>query len=150
MSWSYLYRGKVALVIIKKITPIIIFKLNQKVLGIKKLEKTGNHPPKNKIAQKVLISNIFAYSPKKNNANAIAEYSTLYPDTSSASASGKSKGCLFVSASIEIEKIKKIGSNGTINQICCCEITILLRLNDPVQITTFKIVNPIEISYDSI
>jgi hypothetical protein len=26
----------------------------------------------------------------------------------------------------------------------------LLRLNDPVQITTFKIVNPIEISYDSI
>ena len=35
ISWSYLYLGKVALVRIKKSTPTIIFKLNQKVLKIK-------------------------------------------------------------------------------------------------------------------
>jgi len=34
----------------------------------------------------------------------MAEYSTLYPETSSASASGKSKGCLFVSAKQDIKK----------------------------------------------
>ena len=33
--------------------------------------------PKNNIGIKVLINNIFAYSPKKNKANPIAEYSTL-------------------------------------------------------------------------
>jgi hypothetical protein len=38
------------------------------------------------------------YSERKKRANAIEEYSTLYPATNSASASGKSKGDLFVSA----------------------------------------------------
>ena len=108
--------------------------------------KIGNHPPKNRIEQKVLIRSIFAYSPKKNKANVIAEYSTLYPETSSASASGKSNGCRFVSASIETEKIIKIGSKGKTSQMCFCEIIISCKLKDPLQITTFKTVNPIEIS----
>jgi hypothetical protein len=50
------------------------------VLGIrlnKKLSIIGNHPPKNKIAEKALIKSMFAYSPKKKRANVIAEYSTL-------------------------------------------------------------------------
>jgi hypothetical protein len=45
----------VARVTIKKITPIVIFKLNQKLPGIKimvKILNGGNHPPKNKIAEK--------------------------------------------------------------------------------------------------
>jgi hypothetical protein len=56
------------------------------------------------------------YSPKKNIANKIEEYSTLYPATSSASASGKSKGERFVSAKIEIKKIKDKGNKGKIYQ----------------------------------
>jgi hypothetical protein len=52
------------------------------------------------------------YSARKNNANPIAEYSTLYPDTNSASASGKSNGCLFVSAKAQIKNKKKMGNNG--------------------------------------
>jgi len=52
----------------------------------------GNQPPKNKIETKALIKSILAYSPRKNKAKVIAEYSTLYPETNSASASGKSKG----------------------------------------------------------
>jgi hypothetical protein len=35
---------------------------------------------------------ILLYSAKKKSAKPIAEYSTLYPETSSASASGRSKG----------------------------------------------------------
>ena len=95
ISWSYLYLGRVALVTIKKTTPIISFKLNHKLLGkLFKKEKLlrGNHPPRNNMETKALIKSIFAYSPKKNKAKVIAEYSTLYPETNSASASGKSKG----------------------------------------------------------
>jgi len=49
------------------------------------------------------------YSPKKNNAKVIEEYSVLYPETNSDSDSGKSKGALFVSANNEIKKIINIG-----------------------------------------
>jgi hypothetical protein len=57
------------------------------------------------------------YSAKKNIANVIEEYSTLYPATISASASAKSKGARFVSARTEIKNIIKTGNNGTIYQI---------------------------------
>ncbi len=82
-----------------------IFKLSHAVPGKKQkmiLSIIGNQPPKNKILENALINNILAYSPRKNKAKVIAEYSTLYPDTNSASASGKSNGCLLVSASIKI------------------------------------------------
>ena len=36
----------------------------------------GNQPPKNKVTVNALIKIIFAYSPKKNKANDIEEYST--------------------------------------------------------------------------
>jgi hypothetical protein len=49
----------------------------------------------------------------------MAEYSTLYPDTSSASASGRSNGCLFVSANAVTKKIKNTGNSGKYNQIFC-------------------------------
>jgi hypothetical protein len=59
-------------------------------------------PPKKKMLIKVHIIIMFMFSPKKNCAKVIAEYSTKYPATSSASASGKSKGGRFVSANAEI------------------------------------------------
>ena len=58
---------------------------------------------------------ILLYSARKNSANPIAEYSTLYPDTSSASASGRSNGCRFVSARVVTKKIIRIGSSGPIS-----------------------------------
>jgi hypothetical protein len=60
---------------------------------------------------------ILLYSARKKRANPIAEYSTLYPETSSASASGRSKGCRFVSARVVIKKIMKIGNRGATSQI---------------------------------
>jgi hypothetical protein len=120
INWSYLYLGKVARVTIKKITPSAILKLNHRLPG-KKLKgnrsKIGSQPPKNNMETKALIRSMFAYSPKKNKAKVMAEYSTLYPETNSASASGKSKGCRFVSASIDTQNIRNIGSKGMINHM---------------------------------
>jgi len=57
------------------------------------------------------------YSAKKNNAKVIAEYSTLKPATSSASASGRSKGARFVSANNEIKNTTHVGKSGKKNQV---------------------------------
>ena len=58
--------------------------------------------PRNKIAVKIFIMIIFAYSAMKKRANGPAAYSTLKPETSSDSPSVKSNGARFVSASVEI------------------------------------------------
>ena len=78
--------------------------------------KINNHPPKNVITANALISIILLYSAKKNKANPIEEYSTLKPLTSSLSASGRSKGALFVSAKILTKNIKKRGNKGMIKK----------------------------------
>lgn len=110
----------------------------------------GNHPPKNKITVKEHIKMILLYSAKKNNAKLIAEYSTLYPETNSASASGKSKGCLFVSAKAQMKKTINIGNNGIQYQIDFCAFTISFKFKDPDNKITEIIVIPIETSYEII
>ena len=78
ISWSYLYLGKAALIQTYNITKKHIFIPNQTDPGMKpKTAKGGNHPPKKSIVFIELIISIFAYSPKENRANPIAEYSTL-------------------------------------------------------------------------
>jgi hypothetical protein len=106
----------------------------------------GNHPPKKRITHKQLIRIILAYSPNENKAKLIPEYSTLYPATSSASASGRSKGGLFVSARAEIKNNSANGNNGIINQICSWHITIFVRFNEPTHKITLKIIKPIDTS----
>lgn len=104
---------------IKNITPSAILKLNHKLPGREPKGNTlimGNQPPKNSTDTKALIKSILAYSAKKNKAKVIAEYSTLYPETNSASASGKSKGCRLVSASIDTQNTINMGNRGTVNQ----------------------------------
>jgi hypothetical protein len=71
-----------------------------------------DQPPRKRIALSRDIIIILPYSARKNMENTIEEYSTLYPATSSASASGRSKGVRFVSAIDEIKKIIAAGSNG--------------------------------------
>lgn len=79
--------------------------------------ENANQPPQKNKTARLLIIIIFPYSAKKKRANAIAEYSTLYPATSSASASGKSNGVLFVSAREIIKNNIQNGNNGNTNQI---------------------------------
>jgi len=78
---------------------------------ISKLNK-GNQPPKKNIVIKDDIIKIFEYSAKKNNTKVVAAYSTLYPDTSSDSASGRSNGTRLVSANAAIKNNNKLGHNG--------------------------------------
>lgn len=90
------------------------------------------------------------YSAKKNKANPILEYSTLKPDTSSDSASGKSKGALLVSARIDIKNIKNKGKKGTTKKTYDWYNTISIKFKDPTQIKTAIRINPIETSYETI
>jgi hypothetical protein len=68
-------------------------------------------------AVNTLIKIIEPYSARKNKANPILAYSTLNPDTSSDSASGRSNGARLVSAKIEINHIKNKGKKGIIKKI---------------------------------
>lgn len=78
-------------------------------------------PPIKKIVKRYEKVNIFPYSPRKNRAKRIEEYSILYPATISASASGRSKGVLFVSARIAMKKITAAGNSGIIyHNVCDC------------------------------
>jgi hypothetical protein len=84
-------------------------------------------------------------------ANIIEEYSTLYPATSSASASGKSNGARFVSANIEMKKTIAQGNSGNTNQpVILCTYTISPKFKDPANSITGKIQKLIETSYDII
>lgn len=79
-----------------------------------------SQPPKKKTDVMNDKENMFPYSARKNRAKVIELYSTLYPATLSASASGRSKGVRFVSASDAIKKIAANGKHGTINHIGFC------------------------------
>lgn len=92
--------------------------LKPKIKGFKKNKiSLNNHPPKNITTVKTLINIILPYSARKNNAKPILAYSTLKPDTSSDSASGRSKGALFVSANIDTNHIKNKGKKGITKKI---------------------------------
>jgi len=54
---------------------------NQNSNEIKVKFNIGHHPPKNKIEIKADIRSMLLYSPKKNIANVIAEYSIKKPAT---------------------------------------------------------------------
>ena len=120
----------------------------KKVKGTK--SKNGNQPPKKRIVVTDDIKIILLYSAKKNNANPIAEYSTLYPDTSSASASGKSNGVRFVSARELTKNIIAAGNNGNTKYPARCAPTMSVKFRLFAKITTGKIHKLNEISYEII
>jgi len=102
---------------IKRKQKITVFNAKKTSPGIQfKKAKGASQPPKKKITISADIIIILLYSAKKNIAKLIDEYSTLYPATNSASASGRSKGARLVSARAEIKKIIANGNNGHINQ----------------------------------
>lgn len=147
MSWSYRYRGSAALTHKKKNMWKQTLILNKRTEGIyKSKERKLCHPPQKKRTDRLLIITILPYSAKKKRANAIAEYSTLYPATSSASASGKSNGVLFVSANEIIKNKTQKGNNGNTNQIYSWALTISSNEKLPDSIITEENVAPIESS----
>ena len=75
---------------------------------------------------------MFAYSARKNRVNAPAAYSTLKPETSSASPSVRSNGARFVSANVEMNHIIARGHAGRISHTCSCVIINVERVKDPL------------------
>jgi hypothetical protein len=89
------------------------------------------------------------YSANENIAKSIEEYSTLNPETNSASASGKSNGVLLVSASNSIKNIKAFGKVDHSNHTefsCMCRYSKKLKL--PTNKTLGKITSKKITSYD--
>src|SRR5512146_2225776 len=70
-------------------------------------------PPKNITAVSVLIRIMFMYSARKNSANAMPEYSIMWPATISDSPSTTSNGARLVSATPETKYTTRIGSSGS-------------------------------------
>ena len=110
INWSKRILGNEALTHMK--INIIIHVLNPKLKLLIKPEiirywdvAETKKPPINNITAKIHIRTILAYSARKKNTNIPAECSVMKPDTSSDSASARSKGALLVSA---IHPIKKI------------------------------------------
>ena len=116
INWSTRYRGNDARTQIKKNKMKDVFNPNTKG-SITNSQWNGrdNQPPRKIRTVRVLIAIIEPYSARKNNAKPILEYSTLKPDTSSDSASGKSKA-RFVSARIETKNIRNNGKKGVIKK----------------------------------
>ena len=94
---------------------------------IKKVEKF-DQPPKNKIENKKDITSIWLYSARKKNAKGKDEYSILYPETNSDSASGKSNGVLLVSANAVTKKTYATGIKNKNQKFSCWKRTILVKL----------------------
>src|ERR1700761_9708650 len=89
--------------------------MNQMGPGIQVNGTTPNgasQPPRNRMVVIPLIRIMLAYSPRKNNAKAMALYSTKKPATISLSPSGRSNGERLVSASVEMKKTMNIGKSG--------------------------------------
>lgn len=98
--------------------------------------------PKNKVADSVFISRIFAYSARKNNAKGPPAYSTLNPDTSSDSPSVRSNGARLVSARVEMYHIAERGQAGKINQVASWVTLNVCRVKPPVKIMILKRISP--------
>src|SRR3970040_219596 len=67
---------------------------------------SGIHPPKNMMLTSSDTISILRYSPMKNRAYRMPEYSVANPATSSDSASGRSKGTRLVSATPDTKSRK--------------------------------------------
>src|SRR5215831_11960841 len=111
----------------------------------------GSQPLRNRIVAIAHMVAIAMYSPRKNNRNGVAEYSTAKPATSSDSASTRSNGGRLVSASADTKKITNIGNSGSQYQLNMpylpyCDSTIADRLSEPAQSRTVMKTKPIDTS----
>src|SRR5881392_633441 len=107
----------------------------------------GNQPPRNRIVAIAHIVVIATYSPSMNRRYGVEPYSTMKPATSSDSASTRSNGGRFVSASAEMKKMTNMGKSGSQyqpnmpNRVFCAS-TMAVRLSDPTHSSTVMMTKP--------
>src|SRR5215211_567261 len=76
-----------------------------------------SQPPQKNTAVSAEMRIMFAYSARKNSANAMPEYSTWKPATISDSPSATSNGARLVSATPEMRYTRNSGKSGMKNQL---------------------------------
>lgn len=92
--------------------------------------------PMNRMAVRVFIMTMLAYSAMKKRANGPPAYSTLNPETSSDSPSVKSNGARFVSANVEINHIMASGHEDSMSHVCSWVMISVDSENDPLRSST--------------
>src|SRR3954470_21288788 len=107
----------------------------------------GSQPPRDRIVAIAHIVVIATYSPSMNSRYGVEPYSTMKPATSSDSASTRSNGGRFVSASADMKKITNIGNNGSQYQPSSpygpsCALTISDKLSVRAHSSTVMITKP--------
>src|SRR5215467_3193744 len=147
----------------RNVSPGISENARSQVGPLSALGKGRNHPPSHKVTAIDETAIIAEYSARKNNDQRKPLYSVWNPAVNSDSASGKSNGARFVSATMAIAKIVNAtipsGKNLKINHWCCsnCDCTIPIMLSVPV-LDSFRLVimmaettaSPIATSYETI
>src|ERR671936_863104 len=109
----------------------------------------GSPPPRNRIVVMAHMVAIATYSPSMNIMYGFEPYSTMKPATSSDSASTRSNGGRFVSASAEMKNTMNIGNRGSqyqpkMPQLVFCASTMSVRRSEPTQSSTVIITKPID------
>src|SRR4051812_30993862 len=110
-------------------------------------DHSGSQPPRKSTAKRPDSMMTFMYSPRKNSRNGVEEYSTMKPATSSDSASSRSNGGRWVSASVEMKKTIAMGNRMVNrNQPCAWAITMAERFSEPANSSTVMSTKPMETS----
>lgn len=104
--------------------------------------------PRNRIADRVFINRMLAYSARKSRAKGPPAYSTLNPETSSDSPSIRSNGARFVSARVEIYHIAANGQAGIRSQTLSWVILNICRVYPPEKIMMDNKISPRLTSYE--
>lgn len=104
--------------------------------------------PINKMAERVFMNKILAYSARKNKANGPPAYSTLNPETSSDSPSVRSKGARLVSAKVETNHIAARGHAGARSQMLSWVTLNIVRVKPPVKTIVDRRMSPRATSYE--
>src|SRR3954447_6118348 len=138
-------------------------KIRFEVGPLNRLGKGRNHPPSHSVTAMDETAIIAEYSARKNKDHRKPLYSVWNPAVSSDSASGKSQGARFVSATMAMAKIPNAispsGQNLNRNHIpCdCCALTISIMLRVPMPSSFMLVImiaemtaRPIATSYDTI
>lgn len=146
MSWSYRKRGYDARTqrnTIESRAALVI-----KLIVVNSGSVGRWEAPKNRVAERVFMRRMLAYSARKNRAKGPAAYSTLKPETSSDSPSVKSKGARLVSARVEMYHIAARGQAGAISQMPSWAIPNVCRVKFPARRIVLRRIRPRLTSYE--
>lgn len=98
--------------------------------------------PRNRVAERVFMRRMLAYSARKKRAKGPPAYSTLKPETSSDSPSVRSKGARLVSARVEMYHMAARGQAGRMSQTLSWAVLKICRVKPPVKIIALSRMRP--------